>query len=298
MIILYSLLIVLFSLVIILSTRLVTITHDIDSISMEIKEIVGNDTNIVLSTSSGERSIKNLVHTLNMELLKLNNLKAKYSKGLMAVQCSAESVSHDIRTPLTAIKGYIGLLDKESLSDEGRNYLEIIKGRVEYMKVLTDELFLSLSMKNRGILDLKDVDYKALLEEALVSFRCDFEKKGIWPKVIVGEERIIGKADEKALYRVFLNIISNALKYGEGDFVVEMKENGDTVFSNYAPGMDKIEAARLLDRYYTISDAKASSGIGLSISKEMVEEMGGKLGVDLLDQRLYISITFQRQVIE
>ena len=77
MIILYSLLIVLFSLVIILSTRLVTITHDIDSISMEIKEIVGNDTNIVLSTSSGERSIKNLVHTLNMELLKLNNLKAK-----------------------------------------------------------------------------------------------------------------------------------------------------------------------------------------------------------------------------
>ena len=53
-----------------------------------------------------------------------------------------------------------------------------------------------------------------------------------------------------------------------------------------------------LDRYYTISDAKASSGIGLSISKEMVEEMGGKLGVDLLDQRLYISITFQRQVIE
>ena len=105
MIILYSLLIVLFSLVIILSTRLVTITHDIDSISMEIKEIVGNDTNIVLSTSSGERSIKNLVHTLNMELLKLNNLKAKYSKGLMAVQCSAESVSHDIRTPLTAIKG-------------------------------------------------------------------------------------------------------------------------------------------------------------------------------------------------
>ena len=97
---------------------------------------------------------------------------------------------------------------------------------------------------------------------------------------------------------MFLNIISNALKYGEGDFVVEMKGNGDTVFSNYAPGMDKIEAARLLDRYYTISDAKASSGIGLSISKEMVEEMGGKLGVDLLDQRLYISITFQRQVIE
>ena len=50
------------------------------------------------------------------------------------------------------------------------------------MKALTDELFLSLSMKNRGILDLKDVDYKALLEEALVSFRCDFEKKGIWPR--------------------------------------------------------------------------------------------------------------------
>ena len=298
MIVLYSVIVVLSILVITLFLRVVAINNEIDYISRDFGDILEKDTNILLSLSSGERSLKRLVDSLNKEIKVLLSLKREYSKGIFDIKKSAENIAHDIRTPLTAVKGYVNLLEKEDLSEEGRKYLEIIKSRVDYMKDMTEELFLSLSMKNRGILDLKDVDYKALLEEALVSFRCDFEKKGIWPKVMVGEERIIGKADEKALYRVFLNIISNALKYGEGDFVVEMKENGDTVFSNYAPGMDKIEAARLLDRYYTISDAKASSGIGLSISKEMVEEMGGKLGVDLLDQRLYISITFQRQVIE
>ena len=88
-------------------------------------------------------------------------------------------------------------------------------------------------------------------------------------------------------------IISNALKYGEGEFKVEMDEKGNTIFSNLAPNMDSVEANKLLDRYYTISDAKASSGIGLSISKEILQEMGGELKVKLENQRLYISIIYK-----
>lgn len=293
MIVLYSVIVVLSILVITLLIRVVTTNIELKNITRELKEITEKDTNLLLSTSSGDKSIKILVDSLNKELKKLLSLKREYSKGIFDVKKSAENIAHDIRTPLTAIKGYVDLLEEEELSKEGRKYLDIIRGRTQYLKSLTDELFLSLSMKSRGVLNLSDIDAKSILEEALVSNYKEFEKKGMTPSFITPNEKVILKADSKALYRVYSNIISNALKYGEGEFKVEMDEKGNTIFSNLAPNMDSVEANRLLDRYYTISDAKASSGIGLSISKEILQEMGGELKVKLENNRLYISITYK-----
>ena len=293
MIVLYSVIVVLSILVITLLIRVVTTNIELKNITRELKEITEKDTNLLLSTSSGDKSIKILVDSLNKELKKLLSLKREYSKGIFDVKKSAENIAHDIRTPLTAIKGYVDLLEKEELSEEGRKYLEIIKGRVDYMKEMTDELFLSLSMKSRGVLNLSNIDAKRILEEALVSYYNEFKKKGMTPSFITPNEKVIIKADSKALYRVYSNIISNALKYGEGEFKVEMDEKGNTIFSNLSPNMDSVEANKLLDRYYTISDAKASSGIGLSISKEILQEMGGELKVKLENQRLYISIIYK-----
>ena len=293
MIVLYSVIVVLSILVITLLIRVVTTNIELKNITRELKEITEKDTNLLLSTSSGDKSIKILVDSLNKELKKLLSLKREYSKGIFDVKKSAENIAHDIRTPLTVIKGYVDLLEKEELSEEGRKYLEIIKGRVDYMKEMIDELFLSLSMKSRGVLNLSDIDAKSILEEALVSYYNEFKKKGMSPSLMTPNEKVIIKADSKALYRVYSNIISNALKYGEGEFKVEMDEKGNTIFSNLAPNMDSVEANKLLDRYYTISDAKASSGIGLSISKEILQEMGGELKVKLENQRLYISIIYK-----
>ena len=293
MIVLYSVIVVLSILVITLLIRVVTTNIELKNITRELEEITEKDTNLLLSISSGDKSIKILVDSLNKELKKLLSLKREYSKGIFDVKKSAENIAHDIRTPLTAIKGYVDLLEEEELSEEGRKYLDIIRGRTQYLKSLTDELFLSLSMKSRGVLNLSDIDAKSILEEALVSNYKEFEKKGMTPSLITPNEKVIIKADSKALYRAYSNIISNALKYGEGEFKVEMDEKGNTIFSNLAPNMDSVEANKLLDRYYTISDAKASSGIGLSISKEILQEMGGELKVKLENNRLYISITYK-----
>ena len=293
MIVLYSVIVVLSILVITLVLRVVTTNIEIRNIIRDLEDITEKDTNILLTTSSGDKSIKSLVDSLNKELKKLLSIKREYSKGVFDVKKSAENIAHDIRTPLTVIKGYVDLLEEEDLSEEGKKCLEIIKGRTRYMKEMTDELFLSLSMKSRGVLSLSDIDAKSVLEEALVSFYNEFKKKGMTPSIITPNDKVILKADSKALYRVYSNIISNALKYGEGEFNVEMDEKGNTIFSNYAPNMDSVEANKLLDRYYTISDAKASSGIGLSISKEILQEMGGELKVRLDNKRLYISIIYK-----
>ncbi|MCI7607414.1 MAG: HAMP domain-containing histidine kinase [Spirochaetales bacterium] len=293
MILLYFIIFILLALVFILSVRMMALSRSVNLLTEELDMILSEESNVLLTTSSGERSVKKLVERINVELKKLLKIKSQYSKGILDLKCSAENVAHDIRTPLTAIKGYVDLLEKEEISSDGRKYLEIIKDRVEYMKALTDELFLSLSMKNRGIKTLEEIDAKSILEEALVSYYSEFQKKNIEPEIVLPENRVRIKGDEKALYRVYLNIITNALKYGE-DFKVEMNEKGDTVFSNYSPSLDSVDVNRLLDRYYTISDAKASSGIGLSISKEIIEEMGGELRVKLEENRLYISLSFQR----
>ena len=293
MIVLYSVIVVLSILVITLVLRVVTTNIEIRNIIRDLEDITEKDTNILLTTSSGDKSIKSLVDSLNKELKKLLSIKREYSKGVFDVKKSAENIAHDIRTPLTVIKGYVDLLEEEDLSEEGKKCLEIIKGRTRYMKEMTDELFLSLSMKSRGVLSLFDIDAKSVLEEALVSFYNEFKKKGMTPSIITPNDKVILKADSKALYRVYSNIISNALKYGEGEFNVQMDEKGNITFSNYAPNMDSVEANKLLDRYYTISDAKASSGIGLSISKEILKEMGGELKVRLDNKRLYISIIYK-----
>lgn len=293
MIVLYSVIVVLSILVITLVLRVVTTNIEIRNIIRDLEDITEKDTNILLTTSSGDKSIKSLVASLNKELKKLLSIKREYSKGVFDVKKSAENIAHDIRTPLTVIKGYVDLLEEEDLSEEGKKCLEIIKGRTRYMKEMTDELFLSLSMKSRGVLSLSDIDAKSVLEEALVSFYNEFKKKGMTPSIITPNDKVILKADSKALYRVYSNIISNALKYGEGEFNVQMDEKGNITFSNYAPNMDSVEANKLLDRYYTISDAKASSGIGLSISNEILQEMGGELKVRLDNKRLYISIIYK-----
>ena len=293
MIVLYSVIVVLSILVITLVLRVVTTNIEIRNIIRDLEDITEKDTNILLTTSSGDKSIKSLVDSLNKELKKLLSIKREYSKGVVDVKKSAENIAHDIRTPLTVIKGYVDLLEEEDLSEEGKKCLEIIKGRTRYMKEMTDELFLSLSMKSRGVLSLFDIDAKSVLEEALVSFYNEFKKKGMTPSIITPNDKVILKADSKALYRVYSNIISNALKYGEGEFNVQMDEKGNITFSNYAPNMDSVEANKLLDRYYTISDAKASSGIGLSISNEILQEMGGELKVRLDNKRLYISIIYK-----
>lgn len=293
MIVLYSVIVVLSILVITLVLRVVTTNIEIRNIIRDLEDITEKDTNILLTASSGDKSIKSLVDSLNKELKKLLSIKREYSKGVFDVKKSAENIAHDIRTPLTVIKGYVDLLEEEDLSEEGKKCLEIIKGRTRYMKEMTDELFLSLSMKSRGVLSLSDIDAKSVLEEALVSFYNEFKKKGMTPSIITPNDKVILKADSKALYRVYSNIISNALKYGEGEFNVQMDEKGNITFSNYAPNMDSVEANKLLDRYYTISDAKASSGIGLSISNEILQEMGGELKVRLDNKRLYISIIYK-----
>lgn len=116
-----------------------------------------------------------------------------------------------------------------------------------------------------------------ILEDSIVSFYGLFKEYQITPKIEICDDRVIRLLNENMLKRIFENIISNAIKYGERDFHVKMYSNGTIEFSNKTNQLDSTSLEKMFDRYYTVENAKKSNGIGLSIAKQLVEFLGGKI---------------------
>lgn len=136
------------------------------------------------------------------------------------------------------------------------------------------------------------MDLVRTLEEILLSFYGIMNERGIQPQIALPEESVWCTLDIGAVNRIFSNIISNALKYSDGDFSVSMKKNGSITFSNTASHLDAVTAGRLFDRFYTIEAGRNSTGLGLSIAKLLTERMGGTIAADYSDRILNIHINF------
>lgn len=106
------------------------------------------------------------------------------------------------------------------------------------------------------------------------------------------EEKIVRKPDAAALRRIFDNILSNAVKYADGDLAVTLLPDGAVTFSNSAQALSRVQAERLFDRFYTVEAARDSTGLGLSIAKLLTEKMGGTISADYADGRLRIRTVF------
>ena len=211
----------------------------------------------------------------------------------MELKNAVTNISHDLRTPLTAIQGYLDLLEREEgLSPNTRRYLDSIHNRMEAMTKLTDELFRYSLAADQPELSPEPVDLRRILEESLVSFYASLGRRGIVPDISLPERPVIRTLDPSAVSRIFGNIISNALKYSGGDFSAALDETGRAVFSNAAPGLDPVSAAKLFDRFYTVETGRGSTGLGLSIAKLLTQRMGGTIQASCAEGRLYITVSF------
>ena len=124
----------------------------------------------------------------------------------------------------------------------------------------------------------------------MLSFYAVMQEKGIQPEIELPEEPIFRELDAGAVNRIFSNIISNALKYSDGDLSVVMDKNGRIIFSNTAHNLNAVTVGRLFDRFYTVEASRNSTGLGLSISKLLIERMGGTIFAEFEHNRLRITI--------
>lgn len=252
--------------------------------------IMTDDTNNIISVSSSDKQIKQLAKELNKRLKQLRKQQLRYQRGDRELKDAITNVSHDIRTPLTAIMGYLEIMKDIPKSEKLSQYLAIIQGRAEAMKTLTEELFRYSVVLSGENVSVQQTVINKLLEDSIMGAFGALTEKGITPKVDITETKIVRTLDPNALSRVFSNLLSNALKYSSGELEITLREPCVITFSNQADELTQTQVEKLFDRFYTVESAHKSTGLGLSIARTLVEQMGGTITASLDKTILTITI--------
>lgn len=251
------------------------------------------DTNTLIDISCNDRYMRKLANAINKELRKLRTERHRFQQGDLELKNAVTNISHDLRTPLTALSGYLELLEQEEKSESVNRYIEIMKDRVDILTQLSEELFrYSVIISTKDNITKEQVIINTVLEESIAAFYTVLTERNIVPEIQISETKVVRMLDRSALSRVFSNLISNVIKYSDGDLKIVLSENGEIVFSNMASGLDEIQVGRLFDRFYTVEAARKSTGLGLTISKTLVEQMKGTISATYENNRLSIHIFF------
>ena len=251
------------------------------------------DTNTLIDISCNDRYMRKLANAINKELRKLRTERHRFQQGDLELKNAVTNISHDLRTPLTAICGYLELLEQEEKSKAVNQYIGIIKDCVDILTQLSEELFrYSVIILTKDNTIREQVIINTVLEESIVAFYTVLTERNIVPEIQISESKVIRTLDHSALSRVFSNLISNVIKYSDGDLKIVLSENGEITFSNTASGLDEIQMGKLFDRFYTVEAARRSTGLGLAISKTLVEQMKGTISATYENCRLSIHIFF------
>ncbi len=299
--------IILFVICMILIIKIYLNNKDIKKIGENLEEILTNDTNNLITVSTSNKQIKKVAGKLNTELKKLRKVKIQYENGSEELKRTITNISHDMRTPLTAISGYIELMENNIEAEEVNNskskiirreenkqkYLKIIKRKTSELIELTEQLFkFSTTMDTLWKIDKENCCINEILEEILAEYYSIFKKKNIVPEINICNEMIYKNLNKNSLIRIFENILSNMIKYSDGNFKIKLERSGKIIFSNKAKKLDTTTVQKIFDRYFTVENANNVTGVGLSIAKQLVEINKGNIIAKYMDGNLVIEVQF------
>ena len=256
-------------------------------------ERLTTDTNTLIDISSHDKAVKDLANTINGQLRQLREERHRFCQGDRELKDAVTNISHDLRTPLTAICGYLDLLEQEEKSEAAERYTEIIRNRTELLKQLTEELFrYSIVLADENDRAIEPVVLNHVLEESIAAFYTSFRERGIQPDIRLPKQPVVRMLDPVTLPRVFSNLLHNAMKYSDGDLQITLTQDGEITFINQASSLNEVQVGRLFDRFYTVETARKSTGLGLAIARRLVGQMGGSISAEYKDGKLCIRILF------
>ncbi len=246
----------------------------------QIREQMEDETTVRLNVPCPNDAAEDLFRTVN-ELLELRQAeRADARRKEQELRRQIADVSHDLRTPLTSILGYLQLLEDEGLSPAQRaEYLAVIRGRAATLQSLITSFYdLSLAEGGQWKLEREPVDLARVVADQLSSAYEQIEAAGlrVSADIPAGLPPVWG--DRRGVVRVVSNLLTNALKHGSGSLNIRLYREGEHVislFANDAPGMAPEDAARVFQRSYTGDPARAGqdAGLGLAIVKALTARM-------------------------
>ena len=284
---------ILFLIIFVLLAKVYFLRKSAQEITEAFRDRLTADTNTLIDISTRDPYMRKLASDINIQLRLLRQQRHKYLSSDRELKEAVTNISHDLRTPLTAICGYLDLLEREESSENTARYLSLIRNRVDAMNQLTEELFRYSVILSTEKMTMESVYINGVLEESIAAFYGVLTNRGIQPKIHMSDKRIEKQLNRDALARVFSNVLNNALKYSDGDLEITLLEDGEIVFSNTATRLNEVQVGKLFDRFFTVEAARNSNGLGLAISKTLIEQMSGSISAELVNRRLIIHIRFQ-----
>lgn len=279
--------------IILMTIKIRVMKKSINEIRTELCDRLSTDTNTAIFISSRDKNIQDLTSELNTQLRLLRKQRLQYLTGDKELKDAVTNISHDLRTPLTAICGYLDLLEDEEKTEDVARYIAFIADRTNTLKQLTEELFrYSVIMSTTDNMKLELVSVNKVLEECIASFYTALTYRNITPTITIPNKDDCCMLNRASLSRVFSDIITNALKYSDGDLDIKLTDNNEIVFTNTATTLNEIEVGKLFNRFFTVDKTRKGTGLGLAISKALVEQMNGEISAQYKDKKLSIYIQF------
>lgn len=253
-----------------------------------------------IATQLKPKEVNHLVRECNLLLSRQRALEEQFSRKNQQMNSTIISLSHDIRTPLTSLDGYLQLALRAEAQQDMNQYVMLAQSRIQQIIKLVDELFLYTKLQNpEYIFELQPVDVMDVLKRSLFTFIDDFTRSGAEPQLRLPDMPVWVTGDLTAIERVFANIISNYFIHGEGTLSVIYEDRHDDIcirFTNRLKTGSRVEADKVFTRFYKEDPSRTvhSSGLGLSIVKALITKINGHTEAQCTDTAFSISTTFQK----
>lgn len=241
-----------------------------------------------------DRQLNQLVNQINKSLEEEENLRLNILRDEKRFKEMIANISHDLRTPLTAIKGYQQMLSAGELSDDQRKKLEVAQRHAAELEVLIEHFFEYAYLLNNEAKPVPErINLTNLAADCLAAAVPEFEKHQI--EVEFNDARpIYTLTDREMTTRILNNLIRNCIQHSSGRVTVSVTAGKDAIiaFSNTVDAPQKIDCSKLFDRFYTSDQARGKgTGLGLSIVKILAERMDGSTGASLEGEWLTIRVS-------
>lgn len=273
-------------------------TRQIKSICRQLVFLEKHESNMMISGDIRYGGMGELEERLNSLIARQKEEQVRWQERVKMIARTYTSLSHDIRTPLTSLDGYVQLLEKSRDEKERAGYLRIIRERIGSLKEMLEELFLYTKLKNGAYeLPREECSLNRILKETVFSYYNDWLERQIQPEFEITEKEIRIQGNPQGLKRVFQNIIKNGLDHGQKRIWISLTEEEGAArlcFENEVEHPEALDVSQVFEEFYRADEARSrnSTGLGLSIAKEFVLRMGGEIRADIEGNRFRVEIYF------